>query len=324
MSKKLAVLIITTLLLAACGTTQQRKAELPPAAVTAPTTGGYLEGDGPGADAPANIDAIPDAVPKNEPLHRYANRPYNALGKPYTPLTITGTFKERGIASWYGKKFNGQRTSSGETYDMYAMSAAHPTLPIPSYARVTNLANQKSVIVRVNDRGPFINDRIIDLSYTAAHKLGIVGNGSAEVEVESISATANVNTIAASTVQSQPLEASTPSTPVSAPPAAPSAVNAVPAAAAPVATAPVATASLASSDTGVYLQLGAFKTQDAAETYMAKMRTELSDNGKQLKLSSKDGLVRVHIGPYASQSEARSSAESMESKLGFKPMVNLP
>lgn len=323
MSNKVVVLIVTTLFLAACGTVPHRKSETP-GATSAPSAGGYLEGDGPGANAPANIDAIPDAVPKIEPLHRYANRPYNALGKTYTPLTVTGIFKQRGIASWYGKKFNGERTSSGEIYDMYAMTAAHPTLPLPSYARVTNLANQKSVIVRINDRGPFINDRIIDLSYTAAHKLGITGNGSAKVEVESITPNVSVNTIAASTVQSQPLENSAPAALVTAPAVAASAVIAAPVAAAPVVAPPVASASPASSDTGVYLQLGAFKTQEAAETYLAKMRSELSDNGKQLKLSTKDGLVRVHIGPYANQSEARSSAESMEGKLGFKPMVNLP
>jgi rare lipoprotein A len=307
MSNKALVLIVTTLLLAACGSIPQHKPGTP--ATAAPISGGYLEGDGPGADAPANIDGIPDAVPRSEPLHRYANRPYNALGKTYTPLTSTGNFKERGIASWYGKKFNGQRTSSGETYDMYAMTAAHPTLPIPSYARVTNTANQKSVIVRINDRGPFINDRIVDLSYTAAHKLGIIGNGSAEVEIESLAANASVNTIAASTVQSQPLESSAPAASVTA---------------STVAAPPVALASLENSDTNVYLQLGAFESQQNAETFLEKMRSELSSTGKQLKLSTKDGLVRVHIGPYANQSEARSSAESMEGKLGFKPMVNLP
>jgi rare lipoprotein A len=104
------------------------------------TSGGYLLGDGPGADAPANLDNIPDAVPKAESLHRYANRPYNALGKTYTPLETTGNYKEQGIASWYGKKFHGQRTSIGEVYDMYGMTAAHPILPIPSYARITNIA----------------------------------------------------------------------------------------------------------------------------------------------------------------------------------------
>ena len=305
MSRKIAVLILATLALAACGSAPQRRAE--PGTVTAPGGGGYLPGDGPGADTAINLDAIPDAVPKNEPLHRYANRPYVALGKTYTPLTVTGSYKERGIASWYGKKFHGRRTSSGETYDMYAMTAAHPTMPLPSYARVTNPANQKSVIVRVNDRGPFLHDRVIDLSYTAAHKLGIIGNGSAEVEVESLSPDAVLNTIAPSTVQDQPLESSMPA-----------------AAASTVAVPTVSLASLENSDTNVYLQLGAFESQQNAEIFLAQMRTELGSTGKQLKLSNKDGLVRVHIGPYASQSEARSSAESMEGKLGFKPMVNLP
>ncbi len=330
-------------MLAACGTVPQRK-EVTPGSSAGPSGGGYLPGDGPGKNIPVNLDAIPDAVPKVEPLHRYANRPYIALGKTYTPMTVVGNFRERGMASWYGKKFNGERTSSGEIYDMYAMTAAHPTLPLPSYARVTNLANHKSVIVRINDRGPFMNDRIIDLSYTAAYKLGVIADGSAEVEVESIDPNVTVNSIAASTLQSQPLD----SAPVNldAAPAAASAVVAAPAAASAVVAAPAAAAgsaaaipvaapapatagtpalsSLASSDTAIYLQLGAFKTQDAAEAYLAKMRSELGDNGKQLKLSAKDGLVRVHIGPYASQSEARSSADSMESKLGFKPMVNLP
>lgn len=333
MNKKAVVLIVTTLLLAACGTVPQRKAATPGPATS---SGGYLPGDGPGKDIPVNLDAIPDAVPKVEPLHPYANRPYIALGKTYTPMTVVGNFRERGIASWYGKKFNGQRTSSGDIYDMYTMTAAHPTLPLPSYARVTNLTNHKSVIVRINDRGPFMKDRIIDLSYTAAYKLDLIANGSAEVEVEGINPNVKVNTISASTVQSQPLESSAPVN-LDVLPAAVSAVAAAPVAAVassipaiPVAapatagTQPGAIDSLASSDTVVYLQLGAFKTQDAAEAYLAKMRSKLGDNGKQLKLSTKDGLVCVHIGPYASQSEARSSADSMEAKLGFKPMVNLP
>jgi rare lipoprotein A len=324
MNKETVVLALATLLLAACGALPQRKAATPvtiPPAVNkttgAPGGGGYLAGDGPGANIPVNLDAVPDAVPKSEPLHRYANRPYVALSKTYTPMIVAGNYTQRGIASWYGKKFNGERTSSGEIYDMYAMTAAHPTLPLPSYARVTNLANQKSVIVRINDRGPFMNDRIIDLSYTAAYKLGILGEGSAEVEVESLDPNTSVNTIAASTVQSQALDSSAPASAVAAVPVA--------AAGAPAATPPVALASLVNSDTNVYLQLGAFVSQQNAESFLARMRTELSSTGKLFKLSTtKDGLVRVHIGPYANQSEARSSAESLESKLGFKPMVNLP
>jgi rare lipoprotein A len=329
MNNKAVVLIVTTLILAACGTVPQRKAVAPvPPPAPAASSGGYLPGDGPGTDIPVNLEAIPDAVPKSEPLHRYANRPYVALGNTYTPMTVVGNFKERGIASWYGKKFNGERTSSGEIYDMYGMTAAHPTLPLPSYARVTNLANRKSVIVRVNDRGPFMKDRIIDLSYTAAYKLGIIGDGSAEVEVESINPDVSVNTIAANSVQIQPLDNTLPV--AGSPVAAPSAVAASSVAATTVPTVPVtapvvASAPSRSQDSAVYLQLGAFSSQAGAEAYREKVRGKLGDSAKQITLATgKDGLVRVSIGPYTNISEARSNAEGMTDKLGFKPMLNLP
>ena len=278
----------------------------PEAAPTAQTSGGgYLEGDGPGAGAPADLDSIPDAQPRSEPLHRYANRPYTVLGKTYTPLTEPGNYKVRGIASWYGKKFHGKDTSSGETYDMYGMNVAHPTLPIPSYARVTNPANKKSVVVRINDRGPFLHNRVIDLSYTAAHKLGIISNGSAEVEVESFIPDAQPATpIYAEPVKSEPL------------PPAESVAEAAPAPVAAATSAPVATGN-------VYLQLGAFKSSEAAESFMAKMRATLGDAGNQLGLFVKDGLTRVHMGPYGSADEARSSAEGLKGKLGFKPLLNV-
>lgn len=274
-----------------------------------PGRGGYLEGDGPGADAPANLDATPDAEPRAEPLHPYANRQYVALGQTFTPLAAPGNYKARGIASWYGKKFHGQRTSSGETYDMYAMTAAHPTLPIPSYARVTNLGNNKSVVVRINDRGPFLHDRVIDLSYTAAHKLGIIGNGSAEVEVESLAPDAQpAAPLASEPVKSEPL------------PPEPVAETAPEPALASVA---ATTSSQAATGSNVYLQLGAFKSPDAAETFMSKMRDELGDVGRQLSLFVKDGLTRVHLGPYGSADEARNSAEGIKGKLGFKPLLNI-
>jgi rare lipoprotein A len=160
----------------------------PPAKPPAAGKGGYYKDDGPGEKPPPNLAEIPDAVPKAEPPHRYANRPYRVFGKDYAPMAAAQPYRERGTASWYGKKFHGQKTSSGEIYDMYAMSAAHRTLPIPSYARVTNVANGKSVVVRINDRGPFHSERIIDLSYAAAYKLGYIQAGSATVEVESVSA----------------------------------------------------------------------------------------------------------------------------------------
>ncbi len=148
-----------------------------------PKKGGYYKDDGPPKRASVDIANIKDAVPRAESLSDYGNNPYIVYGKAYYPLKDANGYKERGIASWYGKKFHGRRTSSGEPYDMYAMTAAHKTLPLPSYVRVQNLKNGRSVIVRVNDRGPFIDNRVIDLSFSAASKLGIVGVGTGMVEI---------------------------------------------------------------------------------------------------------------------------------------------
>jgi len=148
--------------------------------------GGYYKDDGPGSNIPADIQDIPNAVPRIE-QHSKANfRPYTAFGRKYVPVSENSTYREVGTASWYGRKFHGKKTANGETYDMYAMTAAHPTLPLPSYARVTRAGTGKSVIVRINDRGPFHSSRIIDLSYVAAAKLGLIGPGSGKVIVEAI------------------------------------------------------------------------------------------------------------------------------------------
>jgi rare lipoprotein A len=142
--------------------------------------------DGPEARPPANLDRVPDAEPRLEPLRNGGpNKPYEVLGERYTPITADRAWRESGLASWYGRKFHGRPTALGETYDMYAMTAAHKTLPLPSYARVRNLANGREIIVRINDRGPFHSDRIVDLSYTAALKLGVLG-GVAPVVLERI------------------------------------------------------------------------------------------------------------------------------------------
>ena len=164
--------VVGAALLAGCGSASNK--------------GGYYKDDGPGASPPSNLSALPDAAPKSEPLHRFANRPYEVFGKKYVPLATVQPFHQRGVASWYGKRFHGQKTASGEPYDMYAMTAAHPILPIPSYARVTSVRTGKQVIVRINDRGPFHSGRIIDLSYAAANRLGFIGTGSGEVDVEAI------------------------------------------------------------------------------------------------------------------------------------------
>lgn len=123
---------------------------------------------------------------KREPYSRTGNNVYTVFGVTYFPLSSSVGYREKGIASWYGKKFHGRRTSSGETYDMYAMTAAHKTLPLPTYVEVTNLKNNRKVIVRVNDRGPFVDDRIIDLSYTAAKELNLIGPGTGPVLVEAV------------------------------------------------------------------------------------------------------------------------------------------
>jgi len=149
-------------------------------------SGGYYQDDGPEARPPADVMAIPDAVPKSEPKSAKGNNPYAVEGKTYYPLTDIAGYRERGVASWYGKKFHGRRTSSGEPYDMYAMTAAHKTLPLPCYVRIRNLENGRVIVARVNDRGPFLHNRLIDLSYAGAARLGILGTGTGLVEVEAI------------------------------------------------------------------------------------------------------------------------------------------
>lgn len=158
--------------------------------------GGFYKDDGLPAQIPENIDQIPNATPRLEPLRNAANKPYTVLGMSFTPMTRLQPFSQQGIGSWYGTKFNGLKTSNGDTYDMFAMTAAHPTLPLPCYVRVTNTQNNRSVIVRVNDRGPFHNGRIIDLSFTAAYKLGYVDQGSSPVRVELIMPDASAVTYA--------------------------------------------------------------------------------------------------------------------------------
>ncbi|MBT8087811.1 MAG: septal ring lytic transglycosylase RlpA family protein [Gammaproteobacteria bacterium] len=150
--------------------------------------GSGVRSDGPPSSGSARIPDLPaDPVPRPEPTSRYGNGPvYEVLGKRYTVMPSSAGYQERGVASWYGKKFHGNLTSNRETYDMYEMTAAHKSLPLPTYVRVRNLQNDKSVIVRVNDRGPFVHNRIIDLSYAAAMKLGMIRDGTGLVEVTAI------------------------------------------------------------------------------------------------------------------------------------------
>jgi rare lipoprotein A len=177
-----ALAVLSVLALAACGTSPTRPSAPRPAGPkpSVPETSTP-------PPPPADIASIPDAVPRVEPRSTRGNPvSYEVFGKRYFLLPTADGYKERGVASWYGPDFHSRPTSSGEPYDMYAMTAAHKTLPIPVFARVTNLSNGRSVVVRINDRGPFVGNRIIDLSYTAAHKLDMTRAGTAFVEVEVI------------------------------------------------------------------------------------------------------------------------------------------
>ena len=198
-----------------------------PQAPDARRGGGFYLDDGPGQGAPTDPDSVPDAVPRLEPVNPRNSRPYVVFERQYVPMTRLEPFRERGVASWYGRRYHGQSTASGEPYDMHAMTAAHTILPIPSYARVTNLANGRSVVVRVNDRGPFLHGRVIDLSWTAAARLGYVQAGSAEVEVELIH---DPESFRAAPPRPAPMASASPAVPppapmpapVAAPPSAPS------------------------------------------------------------------------------------------------------
>ncbi|MEJ2609029.1 MAG: septal ring lytic transglycosylase RlpA family protein [Candidatus Thiodiazotropha sp.] len=183
---------LCALLLAGCSSTPTSQPSQPsqpnqPNQPSQPNQTSQIDGVSQDLPPPEELAGIPDAIPQNEPKSRYGNpASYVVFGKRYHTLPHGREYRARGIASWYGSKFHGQRTSSGEPYDMYAMTAAHKTLPLPSYAQVTNLKNNRSVVVKINDRGPFHDNRLIDLSYTAAWKLGIIGEGTGLVEVTTL------------------------------------------------------------------------------------------------------------------------------------------
>ena len=245
--------------------------------------GGYYQDDGPPRGvSSADIEKIPNAVPKKEPRSKTGNNPYVALGKKYYPMKSAQGYKESGVASWYGKKFHGRRTSSGEKYDMMGMTAAHRTLPLPTYVKVRNLASGKSVIVKVNDRGPFLHNRVIDLSYAAAAKLGVVTTGTALVEVTAVNVNSSLNS--ASYATSTPITARSVSGPK------------------------------------LYVQYGAFSVKSNALELQRKLSNYgFKAFIEQGSLNGSD-VYRVRVGPYSQVSEvdaitARSRQIGYETKL---------
>jgi len=268
------------------------------------------ESDGLRHAPPASKDltSIPDAVPQVGPFSRYGNPArYEVFGREYRTLKDFRGYREQGLASWYGSKFHGQRTSSGEPYDMFAMTAAHKTLPLPCYARITNLQNGRSVVVKINDRGPFHDNRLIDLSYTAAWKLGIIGRGTGLVEVETINPDAplpesKVRLAAVETSASEPLEpmealeiqqsplpdrtAAVAGTPISIPVEPEASVEVIKAKSAPP---------------GLFLQVGAFGNVDNADRLKSRLETELKTGVLVEPHQLADTpIYRVQIGPIAS------------------------
>jgi rare lipoprotein A len=266
----------------------------------APQGGGYYLDDGPGDLRPANLDEMPSAVPQLEPIAIRNTQPYTVMGQSFTPQTsLEEPYRQKGRASWYGKKFHGAKTANGEIYDMHQMTAAHPTLPLPSYAKVTNLANGKSVIVRVNDRGPFLRGRIIDLSYAAAFQLDYIKKGSAEVLVEKMTpeliaqyhAEKNGTVIAQNGVRVEQVALNNASALVPAP--------RIP----------------------LYLQIGAFGNRGNAEALLTKVSSNHDSFGKASQILSEAGVHRVLVGPFASIDQANEAAIELSAFVEVQPVI---
>jgi rare lipoprotein A len=256
--------------------------------------------DGGPSVPPPELAQMPDPVPRIEPRSPYGNKsPYQVWGKTYHVMPEARRYREYGKASWYGSKFQGRPTSSGERYDMYQLTAAHRSLPIPSYVRVTNLDNQKSAIVRVNDRGPFHGERLIDLSYAGAVKLGFVNQGTARVMVEVVDGTDEIARVAANAPKvakpSPPGESLTVVTAVPAEPAL-------------------------DSPTRLFLQAGAFNDPAGAER-LREALTEIVGEGVHVHRKARDPLYRVRIGPIAELSEVTRLQDLIVTASYAKPLI---
>lgn len=312
MMRGLPTVAALALLLAACSTPPKKSV--------------YYQDDGPPDRAPAELGSTPDAVPRAEPPLRGPNKPYVAVGRSYTPLTSDVPYRQRGMASWYGRQFHGNRTASGEIYDMFAMTAAHPILPIPSYVRVTELRSGRSIIVRVNDRGPFKHDRVIDLSYAAAIKLGFAATGTAEVEVERITMTQiasgdyrrsadGVRAAAATPVTSTPVATEVAMSAVVATGAPASSLESPPPAVQPAGGGQSASRG---GTRGWAVQLGAFSQEANAEALAGRTAALLAfldggDAATRTPRVERDGSVyRVLVGASSDRESAQALARELE------------
>lgn len=285
MNHRLFLLLLSLGVLAAC-----RSAPMAPAGSQEPVAnaGRYSISQDRAPSAPLDLSRVREVVPVPVNRTMAGNRsPYRVNGRTYHVMASEAGFQQTGLASWYGEKFHGHDTSNGEVFDMYQVSAAHISLPIPSFARVTNLENQRSIIVRVNDRGPFHNERIIDLSYAAAYKLGFSDRGTALVHVESIVVPQNNTLLAGNTAPSTPL-------------------------------------TVASAASGRYLQAGAFADLGAAQRLSDRLR---GLTGMPVIIRSAPGqnpnqqLHRVRVGPISDAREIERISGLMQSANLGQPYV---
>jgi rare lipoprotein A len=300
---------LALLLLAACAHAPPHPSPARPPAPAPPAPTTVLPRNAP------DVYQVPDAVPRDEPRSAFGNPPfYVVAGHRYVVLPSASGYIERGVASWYGPQFHGLRTTTGEPYDMFAMTAAHKTLPLPCYARVTNLSNGRSVVVRINDRGPFVANRIVDLSYSAAARLDMIRNGTAFVQVEVLTPAAPTLTV---------------SMPVNTPAAQAASVgvsSVPPVSLAPVtsATADTTTAShpppgppVTAAPTGsFYIQVGAYSRPENASAAVRKLRAAGVENVLTLAPDARQALQRVRVGPIASVQQFDATIERL-SALGF-------
>jgi rare lipoprotein A len=352
----IALALGLAVLLAACGSAPPRPApgsdpsaqpSARPQPAPRPPPPADTGSDGPEANPPPDLLLVPDAQPRVEPVRPGGpNKPYEVLGQAYVPLQGDPPLVERGLASWYGRKFHGRYTANRETYNMYAMSAAHKTMPLPSYARVRNPANGRAVVVRVNDRGPFHANRVIDLSYTAALKLGLLG-GVGMVEVERIT---HESIRSGAWRPVEPATAATALAPALRPDPAPGRTTAPAkggalddpigdllqrtAAAAQAADAratisgapmPAETAAPAQAATnaarGFWLQLGAFAQRDGALGFQQRVATEAAWLAPLLTVFNERSLHRLQAGPYANRAEAQVAAQRLRDSLQLVPAI---
>lgn len=275
----------------------------------------YLD-DGPGDLPAAELDRIPDAVPVAEAPYPRSNRPYTVFGRTYTPLGEATGFSQRGLASWYGRRFHGKPTSSGEPYDMYGMSAAHPTLPIPSYARVTNVANGRTVVVRINDRGPFHPGRILDLSYAAAHRLGFAGKGSAEVAVEALAAGDGSAAGGVFPLTTAATGTGTFATPIPTQPDLGTTARIERTA---------RRAERGTAESGdLWLQLGAFSQRENAEALRQSVSAKLPELAPGLTVVDIDGKWRLRVGPLYDRAAMDYVRTTLKEKMGIKAVSVRP